>query len=97
MPNVVIEALVSGLPVVAADVGGVREILEPEKTARIVAAPADRRAGFSAIRPADMAAAVAGLLEEGHARLALAARNAGRFSWQKQAEQMLDIIAVQKP
>lgn len=36
MPNVVLEALASGLPIVATDVGAVREMLEGEKAVRVV-------------------------------------------------------------
>jgi len=40
MPNAVIEALASGLPVVATDVGSVKELLENEPASRIIATEA---------------------------------------------------------
>jgi glycosyltransferase involved in cell wall biosynthesis len=48
MPNVVMEAMAVGKAVIATDVNGVRELMEPEKTGRIVA-PRDPEALARAI------------------------------------------------
>jgi glycosyltransferase involved in cell wall biosynthesis len=75
MPNVVLEALASGLPVAATDVGACREMLQGEPAGAIVA-PDDA---------AGLAAAVGGLLAANGDRAALAARQRGRHSWDRQA------------
>jgi glycosyltransferase involved in cell wall biosynthesis len=54
LPTVLMEAMAAGLPVVATDVGGVSEIVEAEKTGRLVPA-AD---------PAQLATAIADLLRD---------------------------------
>lgn len=82
MPNVVIEALVSGLPVAAANVGAVGDMLAQEPDASVVAPR----------NPAAMAHAVHDLLADSHDRKAMAARNAPRFSWKRQAERILQIM-----
>ena len=81
MPNVVIEALASGLPVVATDVGGCRDLLDGESMARLVP-PGDIQG---------MADAIAGLLAQPVDRRALAARH-GKRSWQNQADEILALM-----
>lgn len=49
LPNVVLEALVAGLPVVATDVGGVRELIE-DGVSGLIVPPGDTRAMAEAIR-----------------------------------------------
>ena len=58
MPNVVMEAMAAGKPVIATDVNGARELMVPESTGRIVP-PRD---------PAALAAAIAALLDDAHLR-----------------------------
>ncbi len=84
MPNVVIEALVSGLPVAAADVGAVREMLAKEPNARIVA-PQNSVA---------MAHAVHELIAHPHDREKMADRHTIRFSWKRQAGRILRMMRV---
>lgn len=84
MPNVVIEALVSGVPVVVTDVGACRELVEDEPLARWCLSE-DRQALARAIRdvlslPAD--------------RQAMAARHAQRFSWERQAQKILGLMGT---
>ena len=84
-PNVVLEAMASGLPVVTTDVGGVREFV------------ADRIGG--AVVPAGDAAALAAGLER-YLTLPAAAREAGaynraratsEFSWRASAQRLMDV------
>lgn len=84
MPNVVIEALVSGLPVVASAVGAAPELLSGEGAARVVA-PEDSAA---------LAGALLDLLAQTPDRAALAARQAGRFSWTRQAQTIIEAIKM---
>ena len=82
MPNVVVEALVSGLPVVATAVGACPEMLAGEPAARVC-------------RSEDVGAltdALKAVLELAVDREALAARHATRYSWRRQAETMLRLM-----
>jgi glycosyltransferase involved in cell wall biosynthesis len=83
MPNVVVEALVSGLPVAATDVGGTHELLAGEPAARL--APARD--------PAGLAGALAALLAAPIDRAQLAGRYATRYSWTEQAHVILNILS----
>ena len=86
MPNVVIEALACGLPVVATDVGSCRELLANEPSARVVAA------GVSdASLPDRIAAALQDLLEAHIDREQMARRHAG-LSWQTSAVRILELL-----
>jgi glycosyltransferase involved in cell wall biosynthesis len=49
MPGIIIEAALSGLPVVATDVPGVRDVISPEETGIIVGAD-DLDAAIDALR-----------------------------------------------
>jgi teichuronic acid biosynthesis glycosyltransferase TuaC len=82
MPNVVIEALVSGLPVVAADVGACREMLADEPAARVCRP--DDAPGF--------ARALEDLLQVRTDRPSMARRQAGGYSWRRQAEAIAALI-----
>jgi glycosyltransferase involved in cell wall biosynthesis len=86
MPNVVIEALACGCPVVATDVGACRELLHDEPATGLVP-PGD---------PAAFAEALRSVLRLTPDRRGLAARNGRRFSWDWQAEQILALIAEQE-
>ena len=82
MPNVVLEALVSGLPVVATDVGGCGELLEGETAAKVCPVG----------DAAEVARGIGAVLAAGVDRPALARRHAARFSWHRQAEVMWDLL-----
>lgn len=82
MPNVILEALASGLPVVATDVGACRDLLDDEPMARLVP-PGDAP---------KMAKAIGDLLSRTVDRPALAARN-GKRSWADQASEVLALIS----
>lgn len=82
MPNVVIEALVSGLPVVVTDVGACRELVEDEPLARWCL-PED---------PQALARAMGDLLSLSADRPSMAARHGTRFSWERQARRILELM-----
>jgi glycosyltransferase involved in cell wall biosynthesis len=82
MPNVVIEALVSGLPVVATDVGDCRAVLGSDSATRVVPVE-DYKA---------LASGISGLLEADIDRQELARSREERFSWDKCAEEHLNMI-----
>lgn len=80
MPIALLEAMASGLPVVATDVGDVREILPPEQ-APFVVPPAD---------PDAMAAALQRQLQDGALRAALGAANRAQVEAKYEARTCLD-------
>lgn len=82
MPNVILEALASGLPVVATSVGDCPNMLRGESGARVVP-PA---------QPDALAAAIAELTQNRPDRAALAARH-GTRSWRDQANDIVTQIA----
>ena len=86
MPNVVIEAVVSGLPVAAARVGDCPEMLAGEPAARLC--ECDSMAG--------MASGLRELLDAPVGREALAGRHAKRYSWRSQAEAILRLMTGQR-
>ena len=88
LPNVVIEALASGLPIMATDVGGVGELLENEITSRIV--PVLESSAEMLV--SQLAALISNVLCGTVDRKAMAERNKGRFSWSKQAETILNLV-----
>jgi glycosyltransferase involved in cell wall biosynthesis len=85
-PNAVLEAMASGLPVVATDVGGVREFV-------------DRRGGtlVPARQPEALARAISGYLSNPAQARAAGSWNRDRavssFSWRASACQLLDVYA----
>ena len=84
MPNVVIEGLVSGVPVAVTDVGACRELVENEPEARLCLR-GDTQALARSIR--DLAFSSVD-------RRALAARHAARFSWARQAGTILGLMGL---
>mgnify|MGYP006285842171 CR=1 FL=1 len=82
MPNVVLEALACGLPVVASDVGACRELLDQQPGCRLVA-PDDAEG---------LALALCESMGEAVDRKALACDNAERLSWQASAERLLALM-----
>ncbi len=83
-PNVVLEAMASGLPVVATDVGGVREFVDTQGGAIVEPRNPDALA----------AAILAFLSDAGRARAASAwnrTRATTQFSWRASARQLLDV------
>ena len=84
MPNVVLESLASGLPVVATRVGACPELLDGEPAARLC--PSE---DVDAITEA-----LCGLLASRVNRLELAAKYAASNSWSKQAETILKLAGM---
>lgn len=82
MPNVVVEALASGLPVVATAVGACPELLADEQAARLCLSE-----DVSAI-----ADGLRAMLELKVDRQALAGRHAQHYSWRRQAESLLRVM-----
>ena len=97
MPNVVLEALGAGLPIVATDVGAVLELLEGEPEARVV------RTEVSGQKPvvsserleSAIAAALAEVLGKSVGREAMAERHATVRTWREQAEEIVRLIGGQ--
>ncbi len=85
-PNVVLEAMASGLPVVATDVGGVREFVDPRGGTVVPAR-----------QPDALARAIALYLSHGPDARAAGewnrARAAATFSWRASARQLLDVYS----
>ena len=84
MPNVVIEGLVSGVPVAVTDVGACRELVENEPEARLCLR-GDTQA---------LARSIHDLAFSTGDRRALAARHAERFSWARQAGTILGLMGM---
>jgi glycosyltransferase involved in cell wall biosynthesis len=83
MPNVVLEALVSGLPVVATEAGGCRDLLAHESAA-VVCPVGDVD---------ELASGIQALLGANADRAALAERHGNRYSWQRQAGVILELLS----
>jgi len=84
MPNVVLEARASGLPVVATDVGACRELLENEPAARVCRSE----------DVAGLAKAMEEVLSMTPDRKAMAEKYAASYSWQRQAETILKLAGM---
>lgn len=82
MPNVVLEAVVSGLPVAATRVGACPEILTGDGAARLCE-PGSATGMADALRE---------LLDMPDGRLELASRHARRYSWRLQARTILELM-----
>ncbi len=80
-PNVLLEAMACGTPVVAAAVGGVREIVSEPVAGRVLESPDG----------AAIAAALTGLLEAPPDRSAVRA-HAERFGWDEVARGQLELF-----
>jgi len=80
-PNVLLEAMACGLPIVATDVGGVREIVVEGRTGTIVTSRS----------PSAMAAAIAALLQNMPNREAIQ-RHAATFAWGGVARQCVRVL-----
>jgi len=89
MPNVVLEALASGLPVVATDVGACRDMLKDEPCSRIVGM--DKSVGYEAIG-CRFSKDMAEMLNMKIDREAMAERYGGKYSWNRTAEQIVQAI-----
>jgi glycosyltransferase involved in cell wall biosynthesis len=87
MPNVVVEALASGLPVVATAVGACPELLANEPSARLC-----RSGDVDAL-----AGALREVLDMTVDRQALAARHSKHYSWEGQAKTLLNVMEIETP
>jgi glycosyltransferase involved in cell wall biosynthesis len=87
MPGAMIEAMALGLPIVANDIGPVREIVEPEGNAELV----------NASNPEALADAISKVLVDDQRRVAMAhcslALFTDRFSLDRAVESMFDLYA----
>ncbi|MFT4549592.1 MAG: teichuronic acid biosynthesis glycosyltransferase TuaC [Verrucomicrobiales bacterium] len=81
VPNVVLEAFASGLPVISTDVGGISEVLDSEFLGTLVP-PGD---------PQALAAAICETLQAESESEKIAER-AQRFAWRRTAEQYRDLL-----
>ena len=82
LPNVLLEALAAGLPVVTTDVGGCREAVAEEPYCRVV--PPEN--------PVALARALQEVLAASPDRTALAERHANKWSWAASAEALLSVL-----
>jgi glycosyltransferase involved in cell wall biosynthesis len=82
-PNVLLEAMACGTPVVATDVGGVREIVTREDVGRVVASRDQ----------ADFATALRGMIESAPDRAAVR-RYAKDFGWGQVSQGQVDLYAT---
>jgi len=81
VPNVVLEAFASGLPVVSTDVGGINEVLDAAFLGRLVP-PGD---------PESLATALAEIVRSPREREAIVARSA-RFGWTATAQHYWELL-----
>lgn len=81
VPNVLLESMAAGTPVVATAVGGIPEIVEQGVSGVLVASP----------EPVALAEALEHALQKDWDRAAIQ-RHAMQFTWQKNKAQMLDIL-----
>ena len=86
VPNVILEAFASGVPVVATDVGGISEVVNAPHLGRLV--PAGDRAA--------LADAIAGILETPADARRIAEHGAG-FSWASTARRYLGLLQATGP
>ena len=88
LPNALVEALAHGLPVVAADVSGIREVVRSNETGVLV----DRAS------PGELARAVSGLLEDREKALAMGREGRGLvsriFDPEQNARRLMDLFAA---
>jgi glycosyltransferase involved in cell wall biosynthesis len=84
-PNVVLEAMATELPVVATDVGGVRQFVESGRGGTVVPAG----------QPGPLANAIAGWLESGERRADAGRHNrrvvVERYSWRSSAKRLIEV------
>ena len=95
MPNVVLEALTSGLPVVATPVGSCADLLSGEKTAVLI----ERDMGVESTRAGEVQALVKALIVSQRLivdRESLATRYRDRFQWDRAAKTILEALLTNK-
>jgi glycosyltransferase involved in cell wall biosynthesis len=96
MPNVVLEAQTSGMPVVGTDAGATRDLLKGEKAARIVGQAENGLLNETPGLAAEIARAMRSVLNDTHDRVGIHRRHTPGFSWRDKAKAILELINAEK-
>jgi glycosyltransferase involved in cell wall biosynthesis len=96
MPNVVLEAQTSGLPVVGTDAGATRDLLKGEHSAIIVGQSDNGLLKESPNLSAEIAQALRSMLDDTHDRVGIHRRHTPGFSWRDKAKAILKLIDAER-